>query len=78
MESKPVRINPDSTKNVSKIQHLSSRHVAMIDEALSVVGEFGEVRLVINRGRLHFLIMQKSFNPRNYAPDMIIKEFARL
>ena len=41
---------------------LSASQIRMIDEALSQVGEFGEVRLVVERGRLRFLVTEKSFD----------------
>ena len=31
----------------------------MIDEAIDAVGDFGEVHLVVNKGRLRFVITQK-------------------
>lgn len=34
---------------------LTPRQVQMIDDALREVGEFGEVRLVVQRGRLRFI-----------------------
>ncbi len=32
----------------------------MIDEALTDVGEFGEVRLIVTKGRLRFVVTQRS------------------
>ncbi len=37
------------------LKHLSARQIYAIDEALSAIGAFGEVRLVKNRGRLRFI-----------------------
>lgn len=37
------------------LKHLSLRHVLAIDDALTAVGAFGEVRLVVNRGKLRFI-----------------------
>jgi len=32
----------------------------MIDDALTEVGEFGEVRLIVTKGRLRFVVTQRS------------------
>ncbi len=50
---------------------LSSHQVKMIDEAISSIGEFGEVRLVVDRGRLRFVITQKSYDALKYRPGEI-------
>jgi len=47
--------------------------VAMIEEALASLGEFGEVRLVVEKGRLRFLITQKSFDAQKWHPGVIIE-----
>ena len=52
-----------ASKNEARIAHavkLSQEQVAMIEEALDSVGEFGEVRLVVEKSRLRFLVVQKS------------------
>ena len=36
--------------------------IAMIDETLNELGEFGEVRLIVQKGRLRFVITQQSFD----------------
>jgi hypothetical protein len=47
----------------------------MIDEALSSLGEFGEVRLVVEKGHLRFLVTQKSYDALKWQPGIIIKDF---
>jgi len=44
------------------LSFLDQRQVTMIDEALAALGEFGELRLVVEKGRLRFIITQKSFD----------------
>jgi len=56
------------------LRNLSNAHIRMIDEALATVGEFGEVHLVVNKGRLRFLITQKSYDALKYRPGGISKE----
>ena len=41
---------------------LRTIHIEMIDEALSAVGEYGEVRLVIEKGQLRFIVVEKSYD----------------
>lgn len=41
---------------------LAPEQVAMIDEALRSLGEYGEVRLTVQKGRLRFLMTQRSFD----------------
>jgi hypothetical protein len=48
------------------LQHLSSNQINMIDEALGSVGEFGEVRLVVEKGRLRFVVTQTSHDALKY------------
>jgi hypothetical protein len=50
---------------------LDAGQVAMIDEALASLGEFGEVRLVVEKGRLRFLVTQKSFDAQKWRPGVI-------
>ena len=47
---------------------LSDRQVKMIDEALSTLGEYGEVRLIVEKGRLRFLVTQKSYDALKWQP----------
>lgn len=49
-------------EKASQLKFLKPSQIRMIDEALEKVGEFGEVRLVVERGRLRFLVTEKSFD----------------
>ena len=72
--------------NQQQIQELSSqehdsdnhfllpRHIQMIDEALRSLGEFGEVRLVVEKGRLRFLVTQKSYDTFKWQPGVIVRD----
>ena len=44
----------DTWKSLSRSQAL------MIDEALSAVGDYGEVRLVVQKGRIRYVVVEKS------------------
>jgi hypothetical protein len=44
------------------LKFLKLDEVTMIDEALDELGEYGEVRLVIQKSRLRFVVTQKSYD----------------
>jgi hypothetical protein len=53
---------------------LLPNHILMIDEALCSLGEFGEVRLVIEKGRLRFIVTQKSYDTLKWQPGVIVRD----
>jgi hypothetical protein len=53
------------------LSFLDQRQVRMIDEALSALGEYGELRLVVEKGRLRFIITQKSFDALKWQPGEV-------
>lgn len=59
------------SQNASPSRFLQAREVEMIDEALNSLGDYGEVRLIIERGRLRFLITQRSFDTHKWRPGSI-------
>jgi hypothetical protein len=46
----------------------------MIDEALSALGEYGEIRLIVEKGRLRFLVTQKSFDALKWEPGSLAED----
>ena len=71
---------PMSNVNVNQLRSLSEnrllsfldqRQVKMIDEALSALGDYGELRLVVEKGRLRFIVTQKSFDALKWQPGEI-------
>ena len=54
---------------------LDQRQVIMIDEALSALGEYGELRLIVEKGRLRFLVTQKSFDALKWKPGSSVENF---
>ena len=44
----------------NSLKFLSDTQARMIDEALTAVGEFGEVRLVVQKGRIRYVVIEKS------------------
>jgi hypothetical protein len=51
---------------------LTTYQVAMIDEALAALGDYGEVRLVVEKGRLRYLVTQKSFDALKWQPGSFV------
>jgi hypothetical protein len=69
-----------SNANVNQLRSLSEnrllsfldqRQVKMIDEALAALGDYGELRLVVEKGRLRFIVTQKSFDALKWQPGEI-------
>jgi hypothetical protein len=44
------------------LKFLRTHQIFMLDEALTAIGGYGEVHLVINDGSLRFLVIEKSFD----------------
>lgn len=53
------------------LSFLDRRQVVMIDEALAALGDYGEVRLIVEKGRLRFIVTQKSFDALKWQPGYI-------
>ena len=77
MDSKHTLTTSYRTKLETPKTRLTSSQIAMIEEAIAVIGDYGEIHLVVNQGRLQYITTQKSFNARNYSPGMITAEFDR-
>ena len=60
-------------ENVNSLNFLNQRQIAMIDEALSVLGEFGEIRLIVEKGRLRFIVTQKSIDALKWQPGYLME-----
>ena len=53
------------------LSFLNQHQVKMIDEALSALGDYGELRLVVEKGRLRFIVTQKSFDALKWRPGTL-------
>ena len=51
------------------LKHLTVHNILMIDEAIDSVGEFGEVHLIVNKGRLRFVELKTSLDALKYDPS---------
>ena len=63
------RFNP--LKDSSLLSFLDQSQVTMIDEALSALGDYGELRLIVEKGRLRFIVTQKSFDALKWQPGTL-------
>jgi hypothetical protein len=59
-------------KNITASRFLTPQQVAMIEEALMSLGDYGELRLIVERGRLRFLVTHKSFDALKWKPGDLI------
>jgi hypothetical protein len=63
--------DPETEALPQKQRMLQTHHIEMIEEALRSVGEYGEVRLVVEKGKLRFLITQKSVDALKWQPGSL-------
>jgi hypothetical protein len=52
------------------LQCIDWRQISMVDQALKSLGEFGEVRLIVEKGRLRFVVTQKSYDALKWRPGL--------
>ena len=60
------------TRDKRTLNFLDQSQVTMIDEALSALGDYGELRLIVEKGRLRFLVTQKSFDALKWQPGSLV------
>jgi hypothetical protein len=53
------------------LSFLELDQVLMIDEALSTLGDYGEIKLIVEKGRLRFIVTQKSFDALKWQPGTL-------
>ena len=68
-----AQLHSTTTRKVV-LKHLSDNHLRMLDEAIEMVGDFGEIHIVIAKGRLRFLNIEKSYDALKYQPGTMIRE----
>jgi hypothetical protein len=52
---------------VHRRRFLDPSQVMMVDEALSSLGEYGEVHLVVEKGQLRFIVIEKSYDALKWS-----------
>jgi hypothetical protein len=53
---------PEKNKINKPLRFLKPQQITLLDEALSTLGEFGELHLVVVKGSLRFIVVQKSYD----------------
>ena len=53
------------------LKFLGPSQIKMIDEALEAVGPYGEVQLIVEKGRLRFVVTKNSHDALKWHPDSI-------
>ncbi len=56
------------------LKFLLPEQIAMIDEALAALGSFGEVRLIVEKKRLRFVVTQRSHDALKWQPGSLADE----
>lgn len=59
------------TLDQTSLGFLRPAQVAMIDEALAAVGDFGEVHLIVENRRLRFVVTQRSADVLKWQPGSL-------
>jgi hypothetical protein len=79
----PMLSRPSPLRSFLPENELPTLHVIqpdqiqMIDEALCSLGDYGEVRLVVEKGRLRYLVTQKSLDVLKWQPGTLVKDLSR-
>jgi len=56
------------------LKFLDFEQIPMLDEALHSIGDYGELRLIVERGRLRFVVTQKSYDALNWQPGSLVSQ----
>lgn len=68
----PVKVTTRDGERIT-VHNMDRSQISMIDEALGSLGEFGEVRLVVEKGRLRFVVTQRSYDALKWQPGKIVE-----
>jgi hypothetical protein len=69
MSQTNIRHSSERIRSTLEAGNLPPSQVQMIQEALMAVGDFGEVRLVVEKGRIRYIIIQKSLDALSWQAD---------
>ena len=68
-------LSQDESKGHSRqskpLKFLGPSQIKMIDEALEAVGPYGEVQLIVEKGRLRFVVTKNSHDALKWQPGAI-------
>ena len=74
MAEKSFQNNSNNRSPYRSHKFLRPEQIVMIDEALATIGDFGEIRLVVEKGCLRFLVIQKSVDVLKWKPQAFVGE----
>ena len=63
-----------SDNNSYALKFLDFAQIPMLDEALHAIGDYGELKLIVERGRLRFVVTQKSYDALNWQPGSLVSQ----
>lgn len=63
----PTRITTENGETIH-LKFMDPSQIPLVDEALSSLGDYGEVRLIVEKGRLRFVVTQRSFDALKLQP----------
>jgi hypothetical protein len=66
--------NPGTNPKIRVLNNLLSQQIEMIDHAIGSIGEYGEVHLIIEKGRLRFLVTKKSFDVLKVPSEGVVHD----
>ena len=69
MSEKIYKKNKDLGFQKFKSKYLSQHQIRLIEAALDSIGNFGEVRLVVEKGKIRFIVTQNSIDALNCSSD---------
>ncbi len=76
MKNNPFPSSSNHARPGRQRRMLHAEQIEMIEEALAAIGEFGEVRLVVEKGRLRFLHTEKSYDVLKWSPGLISSDMS--
>ena len=66
--------NPNTNLDIRDLNYLQSHQIELIDHAIGSVGEYGEVHLIIEKGRLRFLVTKKSYDMLRVPSEGVVHD----
>jgi hypothetical protein len=67
---KQIHFTNPSRRDATALQFLHPDQIEMIDDALTRVGDYGEVHLVVEKGKLRFIVINTSVDVRNWKAQI--------
>ncbi len=58
-----------NSRHSKSLKFLGRSQIKMIEEALEAVGPYGEVQLIVEKGRLRFVVTKNSHDALKWNPD---------